>query len=140
MLIYTGMKASVSHTVSAKDLADNWGNDLPVLATPVVLWWVELACMQAIEAAMADGYMSAGYRHEMSHLAATPEGWSVRIDVELSFIEGKKLTFDVVVHDGADVIMSGRHIRALVETAAFRDRLARKASGRRQDARVAADG
>ena len=37
------------YVVQEKDLANNWENDVEVLATPVLLWLAEVSCMDAIK-------------------------------------------------------------------------------------------
>lgn len=128
MALVPGMKASLVHTVEQSDLASSWKNDIPVFATPIVLWLAELACIKAIEGELEPGLITAGYRHEVYHSAPTPEGWVVNFEAELVHVEGKMLTFEISAHDGADVILSGRHIRAVLGRERFIEKVRRKAS------------
>lgn len=123
-----GLKGLLTHKVVDADLATSWQNDVPVLATPILLWLTELACMRAVEGALEDGRMTLGYGHESKHLAPTPRGWSVQIEAELCAIEGKILTFEIRVHDGQDEVFRGRHTRAIVDRARFVANLTRKAA------------
>ena len=43
-----GRSATITHVVKEADTAANWGNELPVLATPVLLWLSEIAAMEVI--------------------------------------------------------------------------------------------
>lgn len=115
----TDLQGILTHRVEPKDLATSWQNDVPVLATPVLLWLAELACMRAIDNTFSDQEMSLGYGHEFVHLAPTPENWTVHITARLVEIEGKILTFDVEARDDQDLILSGRHIRAIVNREEF---------------------
>jgi fluoroacetyl-CoA thioesterase len=123
-----GLKGLLTHRVADADLATSWQNDVPVLATPILLWLCELACMRAVEGALDDGRMTLGYGHESKHLAATPKDWTVQIAAELRAIDGKILTFEISAHDGQDEVFLGRHTRAVVDRARFVANLTRKAA------------
>ena len=68
---------------------------------------------------------------DLSHLAATPPGFTVQIRSRLEAVEGRKLVFAVSAHDGVDTISEGRHERHVIEAARFEARLAAKAEARR---------
>lgn len=128
MSLQPGMKATLVHDVRSADLASSWGNDMPVFATPIMLWLAEIACMRAIEPAIDASEITLGYRHEVGHLAPTPESWTVTFTAELVSIEGKMLVFDVAAHDGVDTVLSGRHTRALLGRDRFAEKVRRKAA------------
>lgn len=120
-------KGVVIHQVQEGELATNWQNDVPVLATPVLLWLAELACMRAIENSLESGKMTLGYAHDIRHMSPTPVGWTISIEAELVKNENDKLlTFKVQAQDTEDVILSGSHTRAIVDRARFLDRLESK--------------
>lgn len=125
--LQTGARTTYSHTVQAKDSALEWGNDLPVLATPVLLWLSEITCMLVIEDALEDGEMTVGYAHtEAHHLAATPVGWTVTIEATLTEADRKMLHFTVEARDSQDVVFRGTHIRAVINRQRFGERFNRK--------------
>jgi predicted thioesterase/MFS family permease len=118
-----GTTAEYRHVIRPQDLAVSWENDLPVLATPVLLWLAERASMQILDRALADGEMSVGYaHHEARHLAVTPLGWEITMTATLESIDSSRASFRVVGHDGHDVVYQGIHVRAVVQ----RDRLLRR--------------
>lgn len=119
MQLKIGTKGLLSHRVKDSDLATNWANDVPVLATPILLWLAELACIRAIGDSLAPGKMSLGYAHDVQHLAPTPVGWIVQVEAEITSIEEKIVSFKVTASDGVDVVLSGTHRRALVDKARF---------------------
>lgn len=128
MSLQPGMKATLVHNVRSADLASSWGNDMPVFATPIMLWLAEIACMRAIEPAIDASQITLGYRHEVGHLAPTPENWTVTFTAELVSVEGKMLVFDVAAHDGVDTVLSGRHTRAMLARDRFAEKVRRKAA------------
>jgi fluoroacetyl-CoA thioesterase len=128
MSLQPGLKGTLVHNVRSADLASSWGNDMPVFATPIMLWLAEIACMRAIEPAIEASQITLGYRHEVGHLAPTPENWTVTFTAELVAIDGKMLVFEVAAHDGVDTVLSGRHTRAMVARDRFAEKVRRKAA------------
>ena len=64
-----GKSGVLVHTVMPTDLATQWKNQLPVLATPILLWLAELATIKAVEGALAPDSMTVGIGHHNRHLA-----------------------------------------------------------------------
>lgn len=128
MTFTIGKTASMSHTVTESDLATNWKNDIPVLATPILLWLAEITCMKVIENDIIDGMMSLGYQHRMGHFAPTSLGWSVDIHATLVEVDGKKLTFDIQAEDKVETILKGKHDRFVVKKEKFIEKINKKSS------------
>ncbi|NSX57067.1 thioesterase family protein [Parasulfitobacter algicola] len=123
MQLETGLKGILTHQVEDSDLATSWRNDVPVLATPILLWLSELACMNAIDGCIKDDEMTVGFKHEMSHLAPTPKDWIVQITAELVEIGSKMLVFEVIAHDDEECVLRGRHTRAIIAKTPFIERV-----------------
>jgi fluoroacetyl-CoA thioesterase len=97
-----------------------------VFATGFMIILMEWTCVQAIAPHLDPGEGSLGTQVNVSHLAATPPGMTVTVDVELIEVIGKKLTFKVSAHDGEDLIGEGTHGRAVVAWDKFNARVADK--------------
>jgi fluoroacetyl-CoA thioesterase len=98
-----------------------------VFATGFMVVLIEWACIQLMTPHMDAGEGSLGTAINVTHLAATPPGFTVTVDVECTKIDGKKLEFNVRAHDGADLIGEGTHGRAVVMWDKFNARVAQKA-------------
>ena len=98
-----------------------------VFATGNMIILMEWVCTQLIKPHLDDGEGSLGTHVDVSHLAATPPGFTVTVDVECVKVDGRKLTFTVRAHDGIDLIGEGRHERAVVPWDKFNARVADKA-------------
>jgi fluoroacetyl-CoA thioesterase len=119
-----GTAASVTHCVVADDTAAEIGSgDVPVLATPRVVALAEQATVEAVAGALPEGHTTVGYRVQLTHLAPSPVGANVRVDVVLESIEGRRLSFRVSVTDGRGLVAAGYITRVVVE----RDRFIEKA-------------
>jgi fluoroacetyl-CoA thioesterase len=99
-----------------------------VLATGYMVGLVEWACIDALRAHLDwPREQSLGTHVGLSHLAATPPGLTVTVDVRLDKVEGRKLSFSVVAHDGLDKISEGTHERVVIDSARFSAKVGEKA-------------
>ena len=98
-----------------------------VFATGNMIVLMEWVCTQLIAPHLDAGEGSLGTYVDVSHLAATPPGFTVTVEVECTKVEGRKLEFHVRAHDGVDLIGEGRHERAMVTWDKFLARVAQKA-------------
>ena len=114
-------------TVTADNTAERFGNKgAAVFATPLLVVLMEQAAIAAVKPYFADGEGSVGTRVEISHLAATPVGMTVRARAELVEVAGKKLTFAVEAFDDREKVGEGRHERYIIDNAKFMARVAAK--------------
>jgi len=98
-----------------------------VLATGFMVGLLEWACIELLRPHLDwPTEQSLGTHVNFSHLAATPAGLTVTVDVRLESVEGRKLVFSVVAHDGVDTISTGTHERVIIDVARFQNKLASK--------------
>jgi fluoroacetyl-CoA thioesterase len=97
-----------------------------VFATGFMIVLMEWACTQLIAPHLDDGEGSLGTHVDVSHLAATPPGMTVKVDVEVVEVQGRKIVFKVSAHDGMDLIGEGRHARVVVAWDRFNAKVAEK--------------
>jgi predicted thioesterase len=90
-----------------------------VFATPAMINFMEITAAQAIEPYLPDGWLSVGVVVNVRHLAATPEGATVRVTATVTEVGDKRVTFAVEAHDEVEKIGEGTHVRALVERSRF---------------------
>lgn len=117
------------HTVPEID--DSWAGfrDMPpVLATAIMIAFIEQTCVQGLRPFLASGQRTVGTQVDISHVAATPVGMTVTAEIELIAIEGKSLLFKVTCSDEAGLVGEGTHRRAVVDMDCFMARLAEKSA------------
>lgn len=90
-----------------------------VLATAMVVAFVEATAVALLEAHMEDHEVSLGTHVDLSHEGATPPGGTVTARVEVTEVDGPTVWFDAVVTDESGVVSRGRHRRAVVATERF---------------------
>ncbi|RAI43512.1 thioesterase family protein [Rhodoplanes roseus] len=128
--LFVGLKGRAALVVGEEHTAVRVGSGgVTALATPVMVTLMEAAAVDAVAAALPEGQQSVGTRLDVDHRAATPLGMRVEAEAELVAIDGRSLTFRVTARDAVEVIGAGTHVRALIDTARFDQRLAKKAAG-----------
>ncbi len=126
-----GTKGIYEFTVANADLAGTIEPTLPkVLATAKMSLAMELAAIDALKAYLDPGEMSVGAVVNVSHTAATPEGWKVRAEAEVTACEGKRIDFVVRAFDEKEAIGNGTHSRAVLDRAKFDQRFEAKVKGK----------
>ncbi len=91
-----------------------------VLATGYMVGLIEWACIQAVNRHIDwPDIQTVGIGVNLSHIAATPPGLTVTIKGKLESIEGRKLLFSIVAHDGVDTISEGTHERFIIDATRF---------------------
>jgi fluoroacetyl-CoA thioesterase len=100
-----------------------------VLATGYLVGLLEWACIEAIKPHLDwPREQSLGTHVSFSHIAATPPGCTITVDVRLDRVEDRKLNFTVSAHDGVDLISQGTHERHVVDADRFQAKMAAKQS------------
>lgn len=126
--VYKGMTFEVEKDVSSSDTAEHFGSGgIAVLATPVMIGWMENAAMNAVKASLPEGFDTVGTNVTVNHLAATPVGMTVRVVAEVIEVNGRMIEFKVKAYDEKDKIGSGTHTRAIIE----KDRFLEKVNGKK---------
>jgi fluoroacetyl-CoA thioesterase len=98
-----------------------------VLATGYLVGLLEWACIEAIKPHLDwPREQSLGTRVNFSHVAATPAGMTITVEVRLDKVEGRKLSFTLSAHDGVDLISEGTHERHVIDAERFNAKLASK--------------
>ncbi len=104
-------------------------DDIPeVLATAYMVVMMEGAATKALRPHLDTNEGSVGISVNVTHLAATLPGQTVTVTAEIIAVEGRKVTFKVVAHDGLDKIGEGTHQRAIVPWERFKASIAQKAA------------
>lgn len=105
-----------------------------VFATGFMVGLVEWACIRALKPHLDwPAEQTVGTQVDLSHTAATPPGFTVRVRVRLTEVDGRRLVFAVEGHDGADAITRGTHERFVIDAAKFNSRTAAKLAAAEQE-------
>lgn len=105
--------------MAAAHIADE---GLLVYSTPAMVGHMERAAVETVRPYLDDDEVSLGVRVEISHIAGTHIGETVRTNARLVGVDGRRLTFTVEARNEREKIGEGRHVRVVVK----RDRLPSK--------------
>ena len=102
------------------------GKEGMVYATPRMVGDVEYACRDFLLEHLDEGEDSVGAHVSIDHLAATPLGLEVTIDVRIVDIEKRRVTFEFSVRDPVEDCGRGKHVRFVVDKAKSFERIKAK--------------
>lgn len=108
--------------VTDRDTAMALGSgDVPVLATPRLVAWMEAATVQCAARFVNAGQTTVGTAVRIDHRRATPIGGSVDVTAEIqSSPSGRRLTFAVHAIDGSgELVATGEIDRVIVDRERF---------------------
>ena len=121
------------HEVTEADTASALGSgEVPVLATPRLIAWLEAATVRAAADLVGTGETTVGTAIRVEHRRATPVGGGVEVTATPpAAANGRRLTFDVQAVDGAgNVVAAGRIERAIVDRQRFLESVSAPDAGR----------
>ena len=110
------------YEVTDADTAASVGSgDVPVLATPRLIAWLEAATVQAAAQFVRPGQTTVGTAVRIEHLRATKVGGTLEVFAEPpSAPAGRILTFRVrAVDDSGQLVATGEIDRAIVDREQF---------------------
>ncbi len=100
-----------------------------VVATPWLVWHLEMAALTLLAPYLEDGQMSVGTRIEIDHLAPAPEGTEITCRAKVIHIDGPSVSFHIEAFDAQETISRGLHKRHIVEVARMARRIEKKTAG-----------
>ncbi len=98
---------------AARSLA--YGGDVDVLATPVIVYWIEAFATQCIRATGDGRYISVGTAVNVRHLAPAPAGSNLHLTltVQARFEQAVRFAARLVDRATGTIIATGTHDRAI---------------------------
>ncbi len=115
-----------SHRVQTNDshTAARYGNKgVEVVATPVLIGFLETAAHECIRPGFEEGEGSVGTHVNVRHRAAALPGAVVEAKATVTGVRGKQIEFAVEARAGDTLLMVGSHGRAVVDLKHFFARL-----------------
>lgn len=122
----SGLKAAKRIVVDEARCISFMGKEGMVYATPKMVSDVEYTCRDFLLEHLDAGEDSVGAHVSIDHLAATPLGLEVTIEIQVLEIDRRRIVFGFSVSDPVEEAGRGKHVRFVVDTAKTRERLAAK--------------
>lgn len=125
-----GLRAERTLQVSEAQSARHLGSgSLQVFATPAMILLIEEVAREAIEPYLPAGQTTVGIELRVRHLAPTPVGSTVRVQCEITAVDGNRVELRAEVWDEVEKVGEGVHTRAVIDLERFQRRVAAKAAG-----------
>lgn len=126
-MLEIGMTREMIRTVRPEMSAASMKSGLlEVLATPVMIAWMEECCLELVQSQLEPGQSTVGTQLDIRHESPTPVGAQVTILCRLEEIDGRKLTFMVEASDKTGMVGWGSHQRFIVDSARFQEKCDQK--------------
>ena len=130
-----GAKVEIGRSYQSQTRVEEWmtaekaGNrGVDVLSTPMLLQLIEEAAVHCLSPTLSADEITLGTQVDLNHLAPTPVGFIVRVEVEVIGLDGRRVQFAVAAFDEREKIADGTHERFVLERSKFLDRLEDKLS------------
>lgn len=128
-----GVKATMTYEVPLEKTVPHLYRDaaemagMPeVFASGFMIGLMEWVSIKALAPHLDEGEGSLGVHFDISHDAATPPGFKVTVDAEVTEVDGNRVWLSVRAHDGVDTIGEGFHQRAVVRWDKFTAKMIEK--------------
>ena len=92
---------------------------LPVYATPAMVALMEETAYKSVEPYLETGEGTVGSAMSMKHLAPSVLGATIQCESELTEVDGRRLTFHLIVKDGDVIVGEGEHVRFVIQEEKF---------------------
>ncbi len=119
-------KLDIGRTYQSQTRVEEWmtaekaGNKgVDVLATPTLLQLIEDAAMACLAPVLETGTVSLGSYVDLTHMAPTPVGFIVRVEVEVIGLDGPRVNFAVAAFDEREKVAEGTHERYIIDRQKF---------------------
>src|SRR5437879_12802238 len=112
-------------SVDAPRVINFMGEDCRVYATPRIISDVEYTCRDFLLGHLDPGEDSVGTKVNWEHVGPALLGAEITISIKLTNVEGRRLSFEAAVNDGADAVAPGTHGRFIIAVQTGRQRLPR---------------
>ena len=123
-MLEVGMKYEIDRVVTEDDTAAKAASgSVEVLATPVMIAWMEEASLRLAQKELEEGLTTVGTEVNIKHLKGTLVGKTVKVLSTLKEIDRKRLVFDVEVIEDGVAVGTGSHTRFIIDTTKFYEKL-----------------
>ncbi|WP_420132019.1 thioesterase family protein [Rhodopseudomonas sp.] len=119
-IITVGMSAERQITVALEQTVQHFVPYMPpVFATPLMILEMEMTSGEAIHPALPQGWVTVGTGVDIRHLTPALVGQVVRTTSKVIAVEQRSIGFEVACWVGTRKIGDGKHLRGLIDVAAF---------------------
>lgn len=119
-----GMYREIVFEVTEEHSAIQLGSgSLRVLATPMMIRFMEITSHRLLEGYLPEGFSSVGVHIDVRHQAPTPINNPVKVRAEILELNQSRVLFSVRAWDDLEQVGEGLHQRVVIDLARFMKRV-----------------
>lgn len=122
-----GLEGTQQFEIDTSRTIEFMGDDLRVYGTPFMVRDIEETSRLLIQEHLDDGEETVGAHVSVDHLGASLLGMTATVKAKILDVDGQRVTLEVEVHDGMDLVGKAKHVRFVID----RDRQAARLEKKR---------
>jgi fluoroacetyl-CoA thioesterase len=122
-----GLEGTKQFEIDTSRTIEFMGDDLRVYGTPYMVRDIEETSRLLVQDHLDDGEETVGAHVSVDHLGASLMGMTATVNAKIVDVDGQRVTLEVEVHDGMDLVGKAKHIRFVID----RDRQAARLEKKR---------
>jgi len=122
-----GLEGTQQFEIDTGRTIEFMGDDLRVYGTPFMVRDIEETSRLLIQEHLDDGEETVGAHVSVDHLGASLMGMTATVKAKIVDVDGQRVTLEVEVHDGMDLVGKAKHVRFVID----RDRQAARLEKKR---------
>lgn len=123
----SGLDGTKQFEIDTERTISFMGDDLRVYGTPYMVRDIEETSRLLVQEHLDDGEETVGAHVSVDHLGASLMGMTATVTAKIVEVDGQRVTLEVEVHDGMDLVGKARHVRFVID----RDRQAARLEKKR---------
>jgi fluoroacetyl-CoA thioesterase len=121
------LKLTMNFLVMPEHTTSHLDARLPeVLATCVMVQWMETVAVLAVQPYLTEGYITVGLKIDLEHFTFTPMGHNIHIYANISNIQGNFINYDLVAVSNTEIVGKAHHRRAVVSQKLIQRQISKK--------------
>jgi predicted thioesterase len=122
-----GLEGTRQFEIDTSRTIEFMGDDLRVYGTPYMVRDIEETSRLLVQEHLNEGEETVGAHVSVDHLGASLLGMKSTVSAKIIELDGQRVTLEVEVHDGMDLVGKARHVRFVID----RDRQAARLEKKR---------
>jgi fluoroacetyl-CoA thioesterase len=123
----SGLEGTKQFEIDTSRTIEFMGDDLRVYGTPYMVRDIEETSRLLVQEHLDDGEETVGAHVSVDHLGASLMGMTATVSAKIVDVDGQRVTLEVEVHDGMDLVGKAKHVRFVID----RDRQAARLEKKR---------
>jgi fluoroacetyl-CoA thioesterase len=121
-----GLEGTKQFEIDTERTISFMGDDLRVYGTPFMVRDIEETSRLLVQEHLDDGEETVGAHVSVDHLGASLMGMTATVTAKITEVDGQRVTLEVEVHDGMDLVGKAKHVRFVIDRERQAARLEKK--------------